>query len=62
MTQAWLKSFPRGRLAAWLYPAAFGGFYLDERFTRLTFRLWPAPRGAQSSTAALAPTTAGASL
>ena len=24
-----------------LYPLAFAGFYLDEHFTRLTFRLWP---------------------
>ncbi|SNT15800.1 NAD(P)H-quinone oxidoreductase subunit 5 [Noviherbaspirillum humi] len=42
LTQAWLQAFPRGRLAARLYPWAYAGFYLDERFTRLTFRLWPA--------------------
>jgi NAD(P)H-quinone oxidoreductase subunit 5 len=33
---------PRGALAHWLYPTLFAGLYLDELFTRLTFRLWPA--------------------
>ncbi|MBU0902599.1 MAG: NADH-quinone oxidoreductase subunit L [Gammaproteobacteria bacterium] len=32
---------PTGALARRLYPLAFAGFYLDEHFTRLTFRLWP---------------------
>lgn len=40
--QAWLISFPRGALSSALYPWAYAGFYLDERFTRLTFRVWPA--------------------
>ena len=26
-----------------LYPMFFGGFYLDDLFTRLTFWIWPAP-------------------
>jgi NAD(P)H-quinone oxidoreductase subunit 5 len=39
--QAWLLAFPGGRLSAALYPWAYAGFYLDERFTRLTFRVWP---------------------
>lgn len=39
--QAWLLAFPGGRLSVLLYPWAYAGFYLDERFTRLTFRLWP---------------------
>lgn len=62
LVQVWLKSFPRGRLAAWLYPPAFGGFYLDERFTRLTFRLWPAPGAARRGAAPITSSTAGASL
>lgn len=41
-TQAWLRCHPRGRLARGLYPWTYYGFYLDETFTRLTFRLWPA--------------------
>lgn len=39
--QAWLLAFPSGRLSVALYPWAYAGFYLDERFTRLTFRIWP---------------------
>jgi NAD(P)H-quinone oxidoreductase subunit 5 len=39
--QAWLLAFPGGRLSIALYPWAYAGFYLDERFTRLTFRIWP---------------------
>ncbi|MCB1703653.1 MAG: NADH-quinone oxidoreductase subunit L [Halioglobus sp.] len=41
-TQIWLRCHPRGRLARTLYPWAYCGFYLDETFTRLTFKLWPA--------------------
>ena len=32
---------PHGRLARALQPRVFAGFYLDEIFTRMTFRLWP---------------------
>jgi NAD(P)H-quinone oxidoreductase subunit 5 len=32
---------PEGALARALHPALFAGLYLDERLTRLTFRLWP---------------------
>ncbi|MFS0753305.1 NADH-quinone oxidoreductase subunit L [Noviherbaspirillum sp. 1P10PC] len=39
--QAWLLAFPGGRLSVALYPWAYAGFYLDERFTRLAFRIWP---------------------
>ncbi|RCS59303.1 NADH-quinone oxidoreductase subunit L [Parvibium lacunae] len=28
-----------------LYPHVFAGFYLDELFTRLTFLVWPMPKG-----------------
>jgi NAD(P)H-quinone oxidoreductase subunit 5 len=41
LAQVWLLAFPRGALSTSLYPWAYAGFYLDERFTRLTFRLWP---------------------
>ena len=41
-TQTWLRRHPRGRLARALYPWVYCGFYLDETFTRLTFRIWPA--------------------
>jgi NAD(P)H-quinone oxidoreductase subunit 5 len=39
--QAMILARPKGALAQRLYPLAFAGFYLDEHFTRLTFRLWP---------------------
>lgn len=40
-TKATLQLVPDGRLARALRPWLFAGFYLDERFTRLTFRVWP---------------------
>ncbi|MBC54556.1 MAG: NADH-quinone oxidoreductase subunit L [Gammaproteobacteria bacterium] len=40
--QFWLRCHPQGLLARTLYPWAYSGFYLDESFTRLTFRIWPA--------------------
>ena len=39
--QSWLLAFPAGALSRRLHPAAYAGFWLDERFTRLAFRLWP---------------------
>lgn len=41
LLQALILARPQGGLARRLYPLAFAGFYLDEHFTRLTFRLWP---------------------
>lgn len=41
LLQAWIVARPQGALAQRLYPAAFAGFFVDEHFTRLTFRLWP---------------------
>jgi NAD(P)H-quinone oxidoreductase subunit 5 len=37
-----LRTAPASRLSRWLYPHAFAGFHLDEGFTVLTQRLWPA--------------------
>ena len=51
--QAVLASHPHGRLARALQPRLFAGLYLDELFTRWTFRLWPPrlkPSGATSRT------------
>ncbi|MFO0691992.1 MAG: NADH-quinone oxidoreductase subunit L [Polyangiales bacterium] len=36
-----LRAAPRGRLARTLHPYLFAGLFLDELFTRWTFRLWP---------------------
>ncbi len=40
--QGAVRVWPRGALARGLYPWLFSGLYLDELFTRMTFRLWPA--------------------
>jgi len=42
VVQGAVRAWPQGRLARGLYPWLFAGIYLDEIFTRLTFRLWPA--------------------
>ena len=42
VVQGAVRIWPRGALSRWLYPSLFAGLYLDELFTRLTFRLWPA--------------------
>ena len=42
VVQGAVRVWPRGALARRLYPTLFAGLYLDELFTRLTFRLWPA--------------------
>jgi len=51
---------PHGALARGLYPWLFSGLYLDELFTRLTFRLWPArlPPAPAASPSACADTAA----
>jgi NAD(P)H-quinone oxidoreductase subunit 5 len=36
-----METNPDGWLARTLYPWLFAGLYLDESFTRLTFRIWP---------------------
>ena len=39
-----VRLHPTGALASALYPWLYAGLYLDELFTRATFRLWPANR------------------
>ena len=39
--QTWIRSRPQSRLARRLYPWFYAGLYLDEWFTRLSFRVWP---------------------
>lgn len=52
VVQGAVRAWPQGRLARGLYPWLFAGLYLDELFTRLTFRLWPARLPATSATPA----------
>jgi NAD(P)H-quinone oxidoreductase subunit 5 len=42
IVQGAVRARPQGALARKLYPWLFSGLYLDELFTRLTFRVWPA--------------------
>ena len=42
VVQGTVRTRPHGALARALYPTLFSGLYLDELFTRLTFRIWPA--------------------
>jgi formate hydrogenlyase subunit 3/multisubunit Na+/H+ antiporter MnhD subunit len=46
---------PQGALSKSLYPWFYGGLFLDERFSRAMFRLWPPPRPAGASAAASTP-------
>jgi NAD(P)H-quinone oxidoreductase subunit 5 len=55
VVQGWLRAKPQGALACALYPWLFAGLYLDELFTRLTFRLWPARLPQAANRAAGAP-------
>jgi len=50
ITQVLITVQPHGAFARALYPACFAGFYVDDVFTRLTFRWWP-PRTPARSTA-----------
>ena len=40
--QTVIRMNPLGGIASTLYPWFYAGLYLDEIFTRVTFRLWPA--------------------
>lgn len=41
-TQSLIRARPQGAVAQRLYPWFYAGLHLDELFTRLTFRVWPA--------------------
>ncbi len=40
--QCLIRARPHGAVASSLYPWFYAGLYLDEWFTRTTFRIWPA--------------------
>ena len=40
--QCLIRVRPHGAVASRLYPWFYAGLFLDEWFTRTTFRLWPA--------------------
>ncbi len=41
LTQSILQTRPNGRFSNWLQPHLLSGLYIDDWFTRVTFRLWP---------------------
>ncbi|CAN5526666.1 NADH-quinone oxidoreductase subunit L [soil metagenome] len=41
IAQSILQTSPNGRFANWLQPHLLSGLYIDDWFTRITFRLWP---------------------
>ena len=41
--QAWLRCAPQSPLSRRMFPVFYGGLFLDEAFTRATFRIWPMP-------------------
>ena len=46
--QSLIRARPHGAVASRLYPWFYAGLYLDEWFTRLTFRIWPAKLAGKS--------------
>ena len=57
VVQTVLQTRPTSRFAAWLQPRLFGAFFLDEWFTRMTFRLWPPRLEPRPRAASIAPVT-----
>jgi len=41
VAQSLLQMSPNGWFANWLHPHLLSGLYIDDWFTRVTFRLWP---------------------
>jgi NAD(P)H-quinone oxidoreductase subunit 5 len=41
VAQTLLQASPNGWFANWLHPHLLSGLYIDDWFTRVTFRLWP---------------------
>lgn len=48
--QCLIRARPRGIVASRLYPWFYAGLYLDEWFTRATFRIWPTKLSINSQT------------
>ena len=41
LAQTLMQTWPNGRFSRWLQPHLMSGLYIDDWFTRVTFRLWP---------------------
>lgn len=55
--QCLILARPHGAVASKLYPWFYAGLYVDEIFTRVTFRVWPAKLSTSSSASSLHPTS-----
>jgi NAD(P)H-quinone oxidoreductase subunit 5 len=49
LLQSLITVAPQGALARRLYPWFYGGLFLDEKFNRVAFALWPPPVPAASA-------------
>ena len=54
--QCLIRARPNGAVASGLYPWFYAGLYLDEWFTRATFRIWPAKLSRTPADPPIAPT------
>ena len=59
--QCLIRARPHGVVASTLYPWFYAGLYLDEVFTRFTFRIWPARLSTSSVPHSSAPRSSGVS-
>ena len=57
-----IGAYPQGRLLTRLYPHLFARLYLDELFTRLTFRIWPAKLVSHAARSPATTSPSGASV
>ena len=55
--QCLILARPHGAVASKLYPWFYAGLYMDEIFTRVTFRVWPAKLSTSSPASSLRPTS-----
>ena len=53
--QTWIRGRPQSQLSRRFYPWFYAGLYLDEWFTRLSFRVWPVRLGIPSTSASAQP-------
>ena len=53
LVQSLITAAPHGSVARALYPWFYGGLFIDEKFNRIAFGLWPPPRPAAAAASVL---------